>query len=486
MPEAAALDLGPALPELFLLLASLALLLVGALREDAARLVTPLAALALVVTAVICLAIDQRPALAFLGHFRFDAFAAFLKVVILAGAALCLLLARGWLQDERLERYEYALLVLFSSLGMMMMVSANSFLALYMALELQSLPLYVLASFDRDDLRSTESGLKFFVLGALSSGILLYGCSLVYGFTGTLSFDVLAASYGTLEGGLVVGLPVGALVGLVFVIAGLAFKLAAVPFHMWTPDVYEGAPTPVASFIATAAKIAAIGLTLRVLMQPFGEWVAQWQQVVILVSVASMFLGSFAAIGQTNIKRLMAYSGIGHMGYALVGLAAGTTAGVYGVLIYMTIYLVMTLGTFGCIMMMRRQGRYVEQIDDLAGLSRRQPMMAAAIAIFMFSLAGIPPLAGFFAKLYVFMAAIDAGLTLLAVAGVVASVIGAYYYLRIVKLVYFDEPAEAFDGPPPRTLGAITMGTALVTALFIVIPGPLLRTAEIAAQALVR
>lgn len=484
-----AIDLTPALPETFLLVSGLALLVLGAaLRgEEAIRLVSALASLALVVAAVIVLASSKQPQLAFAGHFVADGFSAFLKVLILVGGALAIALSQGYLADSRLGRFEYPLLVLFATLGMCMMVSANSLIALYMALELQSLPLYVLAAFDRDNLRSTEAGLKYFVLGALASGILLYGCSLVYGFTGTLSFDLLAAAFGPQgEGQAAVALPTGALVGLVFVIAGLAFKLAAVPFHMWTPDVYEGAPTPVTAYLATAAKVAAIGLTIRVLLHPFADWAQHWQQVVVLVSLASMLLGAFAAIGQTNIKRLMAYSGIGHMGYALVGVAAGTTRGIYGVLVYMTIYLVMTLGTFGCILMMRRQGRYVEQIADLSGVSRRQPMLAAALAIFMFSLAGIPPLAGFFGKLYVFLAAVDAGLTWLAVIGVLTSVVGAYYYIRIIKLAYFDEPVEPFDAPAYRSVGAITAVTALATLLFVVFPGPLLSIAEVAATALAR
>jgi NADH-quinone oxidoreductase subunit N len=278
---------------------------------------------------------------------------------------------------------------------------------------------------------------------------------------------------------------VGALVGLVFVIAGLAFKLAAVPFHMWTPDVYEGAPTPVTAFLATAAKLAAVGLTVRVLLHPFADWVSQWQQVIILISLGSMLLGAFAAIGQTNIKRLMAYSGIGNIGYALVGLAAGTASGVRGVLIYMAIYVVMTLGTFACILAMRRQGRYVEQISDLSGLSRRQPLMAAALSVFMFSLAGIPPLAGFFGKLYVFLAAVEANLTWLAIVGVLTSVVGAYYYLRIVKLVYFDEPAEAFDRESHRQVGVVTAVAAMAILLFVIFPAPLLRFAEVAAAAVV-
>ncbi|MDX6748405.1 NADH-quinone oxidoreductase subunit NuoN [Geminicoccaceae bacterium 1502E] len=479
-------DVTPALPEIILAGAGLVLLVLGAMREeDGLKTVTPLAVVALLVAALLALTLDRQPQTGFFGHFVFDSFAGFLKVIMLAGAAGSLLVATSYMREERVERFEYAVLLVFASLGMCMMVSANSLIALYMALELHSLPLYVMAAFHRDNLRSTEAGLKYFVLGALASGMLLYGCSLVYGFTGTVSFEGIAAAFHGTDGA-VGSLPVGAVTGLVFVIAGLAFKLAAVPFHMWTPDVYEGSPTPVATFFAAAPKVAAVGLFVRVLMQPFGEWVDAWQQVVILIAVASMLLGAFAAIGQTNIKRLMAYSGIGHVGYALVGLSAGTEKGAYGVLIYMAIYLVMTLGTFSCILFMRRQGRYVEEIADLAGLGRRQPLLAAAFGVLMFSLAGIPPLAGFFGKLYVFLAAVDAGLTWLAVIGVLTSVVGAFYYLRVVKVIYFDEPAEAFDGGADPGVAGVAAVTTIMNLLFVVVPGPLLAAAATAAAALMR
>ncbi len=481
-----ALDLTPALPELVLAIGTLSLMLVGAFREqDASRLLSPLAVLVLFVATVVTIAHDKARVLGFEGHFVFDGYAAFLKVLILLSSAASILLGIGYMQDERIDRYEYPLLALFSTLGMCMMVSANSLLALYMALELQSLPLYVMAAFHRDNVRSTEAGLKFFLLGSLASGMLLYGCSLVYGFSGTIHFDALAALW---SGGEEAGraLPLGALVGLVFVVAGLAFKLAAVPFHMWTPDVYEGAPSPVTAFLAAAPKVAALGLMLRVLAGPFGTWTAEWQQIVIAVAIGSMALGALAAIGQSNIKRLMAYSGIASVGFALVGAAAGTPGGINAALVYMGIYLVMTLGTFACILQMRRGGRYVEQISDLAGLSRRRPTLALALAIFMFSLAGIPPLAGFIGKFYVFKAAVDAGLAWFAVVGVVLSVVGAYYYLRIVKVIYFDEPAEAFDSLPHPAVSAVTAVCA-VTMLFFVVPlvsSPLLSGAETAAFSL--
>ena len=478
-------DLTPAATELVLFIGCLSLLLLGAIRgeRDGANVLTPLAALTMLVAALVAVSHHDQRTLAFDGHFVFDSFAAFMKVLILLGATGALLLAGQFLRDEKIERYEYPLLVLFSALGMCMMVSANSLLALYMAIELQSLPIYVLAAVHRDNLRATEAGLKYFVLGALASGMLLYGCSLVYGFAGTLNFDLIADRW---TGG--TALPLGALVGLVFVVSGLAFKMAAVPFHMWTPDVYEGSPSPVTAFMAGAPKVAAVGLMVRVLMGPFGAWTAQWQQVVVALALASMALGAFAAIGQINIKRLMAYSGIANVGFALVGVAAGTTSGVNAALVYMTIYLIMTLGTFACILQMRRDGRYVESIADLAGLSRERPAMAMMLAVCMFSLAGIPPLAGFIGKFYVFRAAVDAGLIWFAVVGVLLSVVGAYYYLRIVKLLYFDEPAAPFDRAPSLSVSAIA-GVCAVLLLFFLVPflaSPVLSTATAAAAALAR
>jgi NADH-quinone oxidoreductase subunit N len=479
-------EFAPAITEIFLVCVGLALLMVGAFRgrePDASHLVTPLCVMALVVGIFLLLAGDKATAAAFDGQFVNDRFAVYLKVLTLLGAAVCVVMSPPFLRGEGAERFEFPVLALLSTVGMLMMISANSLIALYLGLELQSLALYVMTAFLRDQTRSSEAGLKYFVLGALASGLLLYGCSLIYGFTGTLSFEGLAQIFRTHAAA---GTPIstGVLIGLVFLAAGLAFKLAAVPFHMWTPDVYEGAPTPVTAFLAAAPKVAAIGLTLRVFYQPFGEWTAQWQQIVVFISVASMLLGSFAAIGQTNIKRLLAYSSIGHMGYALVGVAAGTAAGAQSVLIYMAIYVVMTVGTFGCVLLMRRNGQAVENIDDLAGLARTQPMFAAALAVFMFSLAGIPPLAGFFAKLYVFLAAIDAGLVALAVIGVLASVVGAFYYIRIVKVMYFDEAEEPLDPAAGREFALIVGATALFNLVFCLRPGPLLNQAAVAAAAL--
>jgi len=366
-----------------------------------------------------------------------------------------------------------------STAGMMMMISAYDLISLYLGLELQSLALYVVASFDRDSVRSTEAGLKYFVLGALASGMLLFGASMVYGFAGATNFDTLQQIFQ--PGG---RMSIGLLFGIVFIVVGLAFKVAAVPFHMWTPDVYEGAPTPVTAFFAVAPKIAAIALFVRVMMNPFGHLVGEWWQVIWAISIASMVLGALAAINQQNIKRLMAYSSIGHMGYALIGLATGTEAGVRGILFYMAIYLIMNIGTFGVILCMRRQGRMVEGISDLAGLASSQPGLALALAIFMFSLAGIPPLAGFLAKFYIFLAAIDAGFNGLAVIGVLASVVGAYYYVRIVKIMYFDEPAAGFDRPVGPLVGTLVAVTAVLVLLFFVYPAPIADSAAAAAATL--
>jgi NADH-quinone oxidoreductase subunit N len=479
-------DLAPAMTEIFLICVALALLMLGAFREeeqDTQRFISSLAIMALVVGMFIVLMGDKETITTFGGLYITDGFAAFMKALVLLGVAVCLVMTPSFFQKEGVNRFEYTVLALFATVGMLMMISANSLISLYVALELQSLPLYVMTAFHRDRLRASEAGLKYFVLGALASGILLYGCSMVYGFTGTLSFPGLAEVLSPDKiGEGTIG--IGVVVGLVFIAAGLAFKLAAVPFHMWTPDVYEGAPTPVTAFLAAAPKVAALALTIRIFYQPFGEWASQWQQIVVFISIASMLLGAFAAIGQSNIKRLLAYSGIGHIGFALVGLAAGTEQGVNSVLVYISIYLIMTLGTFACVLALRRNGAPVEQIDDLAGLARQQPLFAGAIAVFMFSLAGIPPLAGFFGKFYVFMAAVDAGLVPLAIIGVLASVVGSYYYLRIVKIMFFDEEIDPID----RSISgeyAIVLGIAAIFNIaFCLRPGLLLGHAERAALAL--
>jgi len=473
-------DLTAAAPELFVAVAGMVMLMFGAFRgENSARFVSWLGVGVLIVAALLVLAGPVGTTLAFNGQFVVDDFAVFAKILLIVGAALALILAIPFNMREGIDQFEFPILIVLAVLGMMMMVSANDLISLYIGIELQSLALYVVAAIRRDTLRSSEAGLKYFVLGALSSGILLYGMSLVYGFAGTTNFGALASQFTVGEGA-----SIGAVIGIVFVTAGLAFKVSAVPFHMWTPDVYEGAPTPVTAFFAIAPKIAAMVLFARVLLEPFGPLAAEWQQVIWFISVASMILGSFAAIVQTNIKRLMAYSSIGHMGFVLVGLAAGNEQGATGMLVYLTIYLFMNIGTFGCILAMRRQGQMVEDIGSLAGLSKTNPMMAAALAIFMFSMAGIPPLGGFFAKFFVFRAAIDAELYVLAVIGLLASVVGAFYYLRIIKIMYFDEPAEAFDSAPGREISTIVAVTALVTVFFFIGLAPVLTGAEAAASVL--
>jgi NADH-quinone oxidoreductase subunit N len=427
------------------------------------------------------LAVGQPRIVTFAGMFVSDEFAVFMKVIVLLASIVTLVLSFDYLRHERIERFEYPLLVLFAALGMMLMISANDLISLYLGLELQSLSLYVLAAIRRDNVRGSEAGLKYFVLGALSSGLYLYGASLVYGFAGTTGFDTLVHVLGH---GAQAGPPLGVVVGLVFIAAALAFKVSAVPFHMWTPDVYEGAPTPVTAFFAAAPKLAATALLLRVMVGPFGALAAQWQQIIVFVSAASMILGAFAALNQVNIKRLMAYSSIGHIGYALLGLAAGGEMGVQSVLVYMTIYVVMALGTWACILCMRQHERMVEGIDDLRGMARTHPMLALGMAALMFSMAGIPPLAGFFGKLYVFIAAIRAQLYTLAVIGVLTSVVGAFYYLRIVKLMYFDEPKEVLHRPIGRELAWVIAGTSIFVVFFFIYPGPVLTAASAAAAAL--
>lgn len=475
-------ELAPALPEIVLACAAMALLLLGVWRnEDATRFVSALSVGALIVVFVLLISMDPERVAAFSDMFVSDRFAIYMKGLVVIGSAVAIMMSLGFLYAERFARFEFPILILLATVGMMMMISANDLIALYLGIELQSLSLYVLAAFQRDSQRASEAGLKYFVLGALSSGMLLYGCSMLYGFTGSTSFDGIAASLREAN-----TVSIGVLVGLAFLVAGLAFKISAVPFHMWTPDVYEGAPTPVTAFFAVAPKIAAMALLMRAMIAPFGDIGPEWQQIVSFIAIASMALGAFAAIGQTNIKRLMAYSSIGHVGFALVGLAAGNAEGYRGIVIYLSIYLAMTAGAFACILLMRRRGQAVEEIEQLAGLSRNHPLIAASLAVFMFSLAGVPPLAGFFGKFYVFLAAVNAKLFVLAVIGMLASVVGAYYYLRIVKIMYFDAPAEPFERQIGGGMTAILGVSALFTLLFFIWPAPLLAGADAAAQALLR
>src|SRR5580693_6012780 len=466
----------PVLPELILVVGAMALLMIGAWRGDGTTAgLSGLAVMLLVIAGVLIATMGGDKTVAFGGSFVIDRFSRFLKLLVLVGSIGAILLSVEFLRGIQRRRFEYPILILLSTTGMLLLISAADLIALYLGFELMSLALYVMAAIDRDDARSTEAGLKYFVLGALSSGMLLYGASLIYGFTGTVSFAGIAQAAG--DGGL------GLTFGLVFLFAGLCFKVSAVPFHMWTPDVYQGAPTPITAFFAAAPKVAAIAVFLRVSLAAFPDIKPQWQQIIVFVAIASMGLGAFAAIGQRNIKRLMAYSSIGHMGYALVGLAAGTPEGVQGVVVYMAIYVAMTLGAFACILAMKRNGAMVEEISDLSGLARTNPTMAFFLAMLLFSLAGIPPLAGFFAKFYVFLAAIKAGLYTLAVIGVLASVIGCYYYLTIVKIMYFDAPARPF-APMAYELKIVLAVTGLFNLLFFVYPGPLIAAATAAAKSL--
>jgi NADH-quinone oxidoreductase subunit N len=477
MEPSAIPPLVPVLPELMLAVGAMALLMLGAFRPERLFLIISGMAIALLLLAgIMVLYLPAGTLTTFGGSFVVDDFARFLKILVLLGSAATIAMSTDYFTAERQERFEYPILIMLSTVGMMMLISANDLIALYLGLETMSLALYVLAAIHRDSVRATEAGLKYFVLGALSSGMLLYGASLIYGYTGTVSFDGIARA--TMEQA-----PTGLLIGLVFLFAGFCFKVSAVPFHMWTPDVYEGAPTPVTAFFAAAPKVAGMAMFIRGAIDAFPNIVSQWQQIVVFVAIASMILGAFAAIGQRNIKRLLAYSSIGHMGFALIGLAAGTEEGVRGVLIYMAIYVAMTLGAFAVVLSMYRKTGYVEDIHDLAGLSRTHPAMAFMLAMLLFSLAGIPPLAGFFAKFYVFLAAIQAGLYTLAVIGVLASVVGAYYYLLIVKIMYFDEAAERFE-PMHGELKVVLAVTGLVNLLFFVWPGPLLESAAVAAKSL--
>ncbi len=457
-------DLVPALPEIGLALGVLLMLVIGAAAKNPTALIARLSLLLIVAAAIGMFFVPEESGV-FNGAFVVDPFAKFMKIVTLIGSGIALILTMGYSRQETFDRFEYPILIVTATLGMMVMISAHDLIALYIGIELQSLSLYVLAAIKRDSVKSTEAGIKYFVLGALSSGLLLYGCSLIYGFTGQTGFEAIAA---TLTGEPETGL----IFGMVFLLIGLAFKVAAVPFHMWTPDVYQGAPTPVTAFFAAAPKIAAMALLVRVVAEPFLGVVDQWQQIITFLAIASMVLGAFAAIGQTNIKRLMAYSAIGHVGYALVGLAAGTEQGVEGVIIYMVIYMAMTVGAFGCILAMRTEDGAVENISDLAGVSKANPLMATILALLMFSLAGIPPLAGFFGKFYVFSAAIEADLIALAIIGVLASVVGAFYYLRVVKVMFFDETAAPFE--PMVGEYRVVVGVSGAFAVgFIVFAGPL-------------
>jgi len=466
------------LPEIILTVAGLALLMVAAYAGDAsARLIGWLAVAALALTeAVLALPAVHAGGEIFGGLYRADAFAAFAKGIVYAAAAACIVVAPRFFARDGGQRAEYAVLILFACVGMSMMVSAADFITLYVGLELTNLSSYVLASFTRRDIRSAESGLKYFVLSSLASGILLYGMSLLYGFSGTTSFAGVAEALSQ-------GMNMGETFGLVFILAALAFKISAVPFHMWTPDVYEGAPTPITAFFATAPKVAAFALTVRMAVVALGPGTQSWQQIVVFLAIASIVLGAVAAITQRNIKRLLAYSSINNVGFALIGLAAGTAEGVASVMSYLFIYVIMTIGSFVCVLQMRdEEGNQLESIASLAGLSQTRPGLAAAFGIFLFSLAGIPPLFGFWAKFLVFDAAVAAGMPVLAGIGIAASVIGAFYYLKIVKTIYIDEPAQPYgEARSPVDYGVTTLCALVVVFGYLL--NPVLGEASAAAAA---
>ena len=469
------------LPELFLAVTASLLLGFGLSKtKDRSSLVRYIAIGVLVIFAFLGFILARPAGTSFSGLLLNNDFSDLLKCIIALSAAAALLLTQHYFQSEKLDRYEFSVLTLYAVLGMSIMVSANNLLSLYIRIEMQSLALYIMAAFNRDSLRASEAGLKYFVLGALSSGLLLYGASLIYGFTGSLDFETIRAS---IEAS---GATNGVVTGMVFLLCGLAFKISAAPFHMWTPDVYEGSPTPVTGFFAAAPKLAAMAIIARLITVPFGEITGQWQQVIIVMAVLSMVVGALGAIVQTNIKRLMAYSSIANMGYALVPLAAASVAGVQGMIVFMVIYIITVIGVFSTILQMRLRDGMVEQISDLAGLSKSNPGMAISLTIFMFSLIGIPPLLGFFGKLFAFLPAIEAGLTWLVVIALIASVIGAFYYLRLVKVMWFDEPEREFVTPPASVKIISLIAVLLICPLLIIpgISGAMLGFAETAAQAL--
>lgn len=470
--------LSPIFPELLMAISALALVVVGVFSgKKSYSIVSFLSLLVIISAGILVFQTDVTRVEILKGMFVMDSFAWMVKLLLLAGLGVSILLSTKAMQEAGNARFEYPVLVLLSGLGMMMMVSAHDLLALYVGLELQSLALYVLASFNRDNVKSAEAGLKYFVLGAMASGLLLFGASLIYGYTGSTNFGIIGDTLNQ-------GLSAGALIGMVFVIAGIAFKISAAPFHMWTPDVYEGAPTPVTAFFALVPKLAAIALLTRVLFEAFPAAMVQWGQIVWFLAMLTMAVGAFAALMQDNIKRLLAYSSIGNMGFALVGLAAANVEGVSSVIVYMIIYMVMTAGTFGIVLSMRRDGKQLETISDLSGLSRNSPALAYALAILMFSMSGIPPLAGFFGKFLVFKAAVGAGLYGLAIFGVIMSVVAAYYYLRVIKVMFFDEPAPKFDSNTPFSRRAVIAVSVVLVVVFILAPSPVVDAAKSSVQSL--
>lgn len=477
----------PIFPELFLVLSAVLLLVAGVFRgNQSTPAINLLSVVALVGAGILMLNVPPQPEMTLSNMLLKTSFTQFVKQLILLASAITLVMTQDWLKEENNQHFEYPVLVLLATSGMMFLVSANNLISVYVAVELMSLSLYVLAAFQRDNLRSTEAGLKYFVLGSLASGLMLFGMSLVYGFSGTTSFDALRNLF---TDNYVVAKDInliapGLLVGIVLILVGFAFKVSAAPFHMWTPDVYEGAPTPVTLFFATAPKVAGLAIFARVMLEPFGKALFVWHDIITIVSIASMLVGSFGALTQINIKRLLAYSSIGHVGYVLVGLAVGTVAGVQGILVYLSLYIIMSAGAFGCVLLMKCHGKPVEAMSDLAGLSKANPRMAFALAVFLFSMAGIPPLAGFFGKFYIFIAAVQNGQYVLAVIGMLTSVVSCYYYLKIVKIMYFDELKEKLDSGASLPMQFVIACCALFTLCFFALPSWLIESAQNAASSL--
>lgn len=473
-------NLVPLFPEIFVVFSAMGLLMVGAIGKNIeTRVICWFAMIGIIIAALFLAAGVGHTTFILNGMLKFNFYTQFMKFLVMMGIVASLALSSGAIKEEGIERFEFPVLVLLAGAGMMLMISANNFMIFYMALELQSLSLYVLAAMRRGSMYSAEAGVKYFTLGALSSGMILFGISLLYGFTGTVDFGVLTASLITWQ-----IVPLGIIFGMVFVLAGLAFKLSAFPFHMWTPDVYQGAPTTVTALFAIVPKLAAFSILIRILFEPFAMLSDQWLQIVYVLSLGSMIIGAFAALKQENIKRLLAYSSIGNVGYALVGIVASSLEGIGATILYMLIYMIMTAGTFSVILSMRRDGSPLHNISDLGGLSRTNPALAYALAALMFSMSGIPPMAGFFGKLFVFKAAIASGYYILAVLGVVTSVVAAYYYLRIVKVMFFDEPQDPFDSHLPLMRNCVLWGSVIFVLLFIAKPSFIFDITYATAQAL--
>ena len=454
-------------PELFLSISIMALLMLGAFHKNSANLVYQSSLIVFLITFILFFNFPMEKSInLFNNSYKIDYFSILMKLMTLLSGFFVMFSSYSYVKSIGINKIEYPILILSSVLGMMIMISSYDLIVFYIGLELQSLALYVLSSFDRDNVRSSEAGLKYFVLSALSSGLLLYGCSLIYGFTNSTNFEIIAENLDKFN--------YGSTFGIVFILVGLAFKISAVPFHMWAPDVYEGSPTSITNFFSVVPKIAAITVFVRFLYVPFINVIDQWQIIIVFISIASMILGAVAAIGQKNIKRLMAYSSIGHMGYALAGLAAGTNDGIESSIIYISIYVIMNLGIFACIFRMQRKNIFYENIDELSGLSKNHPLMSISLLIILFSLAGIPPLAGFFAKFYIFMSVIKAEMYFLAIIGLLTTVISAFYYLRIIKIIYFDEPRDAFDDNTSYGLKISLILSTLFILLYFVYPSSLI------------